>query len=112
MIYTQEELIHFGKGVVIIRSHGVAKEIYKILEERGLICVDATCPFVKKIHRIVERESRDGKHIIIIGDELHPEVQGIKGWAENGVTVIKTVEDAQKFQVSRCKNVCCIANDI
>ena len=47
-----------------------------------MICVDATCPFVKKIHRIVEKESVEGKHIVIIGDESHPEVQGIKGWAE------------------------------
>ena len=90
VIYTQEELMQLQSGVVIIRSHGVAKEIYKILEERGLSCVDATCPFVKKIHRIVEKESMEGKHIVIIGDESHPEVQGIKGWAENDVTVIKT----------------------
>ena len=82
VIYTQEELMQLQSGVVIIRSHGVAKEIYKILEERGLSCVDATCPFVKKIHRIVEKESMEGKHIVIIGDESHPEVQGIKGWAE------------------------------
>lgn len=81
VIYTQEELMQLQSGVVIIRSHGVAKEIYKILEERGLSCVDATCPFVKKIHRIVEKESMEGKHIVIIGDESHPEVQGIKGWA-------------------------------
>ena len=109
VIYTQEELMQLQSGVVIIRSHGVAKEIYKILEERGLSCVDATCPFVKKIHRIVEKESMEGKHIVIIGDESHPEVQGIKGWAENDVTVIKTVEDAQKFHVSSDVKVCVVS---
>ena len=109
VIYTQEELMQLQSGVVIIRSHGVAKEIYTILEERGLICVDATCPFVKKIHRIVEKESVEGKHIVIIGDESHPEVQGIKGWAENDVTVIKTVEDAEKFHVSSDVKVCVVS---
>ena len=79
------------------------------MEERGLSCVDATCPFVKKIHRIVEKESMEGKHIVIIGDESHPEVQGIKGWAENDVTVIKRVEDAQKFQVSSDVKVCVVS---
>ena len=109
VIYSLEELKRLREGVVIIRSHGVAKEIYTILEKQGVSCVDATCPFVKKIHRIVERESRDGKHIIIIGDELHPEVQGIKGWAENSVTVIKTEEDAEKFQVSPDTKICVVS---
>ena len=58
------------------------KRVYRIIEERGLTCVDATCPFVKKIHDIVERESREGKQIVIVGNDLHPEVEGIKGWCE------------------------------
>ena len=65
VIETEEELRRLTSGVVIIRSHGVSKHIYTILEEQGLKCVDATCPFVKKIHRIVEKESADGAHIII-----------------------------------------------
>ena len=90
VIETEEELRRLTSGVVIIRSHGVSKHIYTILEEQGLKCVDATCPFVKKIHRIVEKESADGAHIIIIGDEKHPEVQGIQGWSHTPVTIIKT----------------------
>ena len=90
VIDSEEELQKLSSGVVIIRSHGVPKRIYELLEEQGLECVDATCPFVKKIHRIVEEESKKGKHIVIIGDANHPEVQGIKGWSEKEVTIIKT----------------------
>ena len=56
-------------------SHGVAKHIYDLLEKNKITCVDATCPFVKKIHKIVAEESAKGKEIIIIGNEKHPEVE-------------------------------------
>ena len=58
VIGSKEELAQLSEGTVIIRSHGVAKEIYAVIEEKGLTCVDATCPFVKRIHDIVEKESR------------------------------------------------------
>ena len=54
VIDSEKELDAVDKGVIIIRSHGVARDIYKKIQEKGLTCVDATCPFVKKIHRIVE----------------------------------------------------------
>ena len=72
---------------VIIRAHGVAKEIYDIMEANGLECIDATCPFVKKIHRIVEQKSTEGYHVIVVGDPKHPEVEGIVGWCPGPVTV-------------------------
>ena len=100
VIKTEDELKKLTSGVVIIRSHGVSKHIHTILEEQGLKCVDATCPFVKKIHRIVEKESKGGSHIIIIGDDKHPEVQGIQGWSDTPVTIIKTEEQAENFQAS------------
>ena len=109
VLHSLEELKLLSEGTVIIRSHGVSKEIYDILEERGVNCVDATCPFVKKIHKIVEKESRDGKHIVIIGDEKHPEVQGIKGWAGKRVTVIKNEQDAEMFSVSENTRVCVVS---
>ena len=109
VIRSTDELKGRPKGTVIIRSHGVEKKIYDEIKAQGFEIVDATCPFVKKIHRIVEKESMEGKHIVIIGDESHPEVQGIKGWAENDVTVIKTVEDAQKFHVSSDVKVCVVS---
>lgn len=109
VIHDEEELKQLDAGVVVIRSHGVSKHIYEILEQRNLRCVDATCPFVKKIHRIVEKESAEGKHIVIIGDANHPEVQGIKGWASNEVTILKTEEEAKLFTVENNKKICIVA---
>lgn len=72
----EEELKTADADVVVIRSHGVAKYIYDILEERGITCVDATCPFVKKIHKIVAEKSAEGSYIMIVGNGEHPEVPG------------------------------------
>ena len=82
---------------VIIRAHGVAKEIYDIMEANGLECIDATCPFVKKIHRIVELKSNEGYHVIVVGDPKHPEVEGIVGWCPGPVTVLETPDQAENF---------------
>ena len=109
VLNTLEELKSLTDGIVIIRSHGVSKEVYDILEARGVKCVDATCPFVKKIHKIVEKESAEGKYIVIIGDDKHPEVQGIKGWAGERVTVIKTEEEAEAFYVPENAKVCIVS---
>ena len=109
VIYSEDELRKLTSGVVIIRSHGVPKRIHDILDEQGLKCVDATCPFVKKIHRIVEEESKKGKHIIIIGDAKHPEVQGIQGWSEREVTVVKTEEEAEAFDAPSDTDICIVS---
>ena len=109
VIYSEDELRKLTSGVVIIRSHGVPKRIHDILDEQGLKCVDATCPFVKKIHRIVEEESKKGKHIIIIGDAKHPEVQGIQGWSEREVTVVKTEEQAEAFDAPSDTDICIVS---
>ena len=109
VINSEEELKQLDSGVVIIRSHGVPKRVHDILQEQGLQCVDATCPFVKKIHRIVEEESKKGKHIIIIGDANHPEVQGIKGWSKTEVTIIKTEEEAKEFELSYNADICIVS---
>lgn len=109
VIHSEEELRKLTSGVVIIRSHGVPKRIHDILQEQGLQCVDATCPFVKKIHRIVEEESKKGKHIVIIGDANHPEVQGIKGWSETEVTIIKTEEEAEEFELFHNADICIVS---
>ncbi|MDY2938828.1 MAG: 4-hydroxy-3-methylbut-2-enyl diphosphate reductase, partial [Fusicatenibacter sp.] len=109
VISSEEELDHLLSGTVVIRSHGVPRAVCDKIKEKGLILVDATCPFVKKIHRIVEEESRKGKHIVIIGSEEHPEVQGIKGWAVGPVTVIKTAGEAEEFIPEDGKSVCIVA---
>ena len=65
---------------VIIRSHGVTKATYEALENRGVQIIDATCPFVKRIHGIVSRVEEEGSLPVIIGTRSHPEVEGIAGW--------------------------------
>ena len=90
---------------VVIRSHGVGKPIYDKLKEKNISYVDVTCPFVLKIHRIVEKESLAGNHIIIIGDKDHPEVQGICGWCQGPYTVIKNQEEAEAFVPPKGKKI-------
>ena len=106
----EEELKTADADVVVIRSHGVAKYIYDILEERGITCVDATCPFVKKIHKIVAEKSAEGSYIVIVGNGEHPEVQGIRGWAGEQVTVVQTPEYAERFELpDKDQKVCIVA---
>lgn len=97
------------KGTVVIRSHGISKAEYEWLKAQGYTCVDATCPFVKKIHRIVEEESKKGSHIVIIGTASHPEVQGICGWVQSSVTVIENEEEAREFAKNVPENICIIS---
>lgn len=105
VIDTPEQLEHLQSGTVVIRSHGVKKEIYDLIEKQSLKLVDATCPFVKKIHNIVEKESSSGKQIIIIGNRKHPEVEGICGWCHNNPVVLETEEEAEKLELSGSNEV-------
>ena len=109
VIGSKEELDGVESGTVIIRSHGVSREIQERIEARGLNLVDATCPFVKKIHKIVERESRKGAGIVIIGDAMHPEVEGIRGWCQGDVTVLQTEEEARNFTADSTKKLCLVS---
>lgn len=109
VIETADELGKITEGTVIIRSHGVSKDIYKIIQAQGLECVDATCPFVKRIHNIVEKESEQGSHIVIIGNSGHPEVEGIMGWSNAPATVIESAEEAQNFSQEQGKKLCLVS---
>ena len=104
------ELNSFPKGKIIIRSHGISRAEYHKIEESGFEIMDATCPFVLKIHRLVEKHSAEGNHIIIVGNPMHPEVQGIKGWVNgDAVTVISSVEDAQAFSADSDTKICIVS---
>ena len=109
VIDTVEQLKKIKEGTVVIRSHGVAKEIYDILEQQKLKMVDATCPFVKKIHNIVLDESNNGKTIIIIGNDNHPEVEGIKGWVNGEVIVINKEEQIEKLSLPEQTKACIVS---
>ena len=109
VIDTVEQLKEIKEGTVVIRSHGVAKEIYDILEQQKLKIVEATCPFVKKIHNIVLDESNNGKTIIIIGNDNHPEVEGIKGWVNGEVIVINKEEQTEKLSLPEQTKACIVS---
>ena len=108
-VICEEDLGSLKGGTVVIRSHGVGRKVYNTIKKYGLGYVDVTCPFVLKIHKIVERESSRGAHIVIIGDPDHPEVQGICGWCQGPYTVIRNAEDAEKFNISPEKEVCVVS---
>ena len=85
---------------IIIRSHGVAENVYSELETRGAAVVDATCPYVKKIHDIVRERSKAGDIIVIAGDKDHPEVKGIVGYCKTECYVFANVDEF-KSQISK-----------
>ena len=91
------ELAGITDGIVVIISHGVTKEIHKKLMDTGLEIIDATCPFVKRIHRIVDEESSKGKSIIVVGSSIHPEVEGIVSYAKGPVYVVESPKEASEF---------------
>ena len=109
VIDTEEELETVRDAIVIIRSHGVGKHIYDLLERNGVTVVDATCPFVKKIHRIVQEQQAAGRRVIIVGNPEHPEVQGIRGWGDEGTLVVENADQIENLPVSTKDKLCVVA---
>lgn len=95
-------------GWVVIRAHGVPPEIYREIEKKGSQVVDATCPYVKKIHKLVKTKYEEGYKVIIIGDADHPEIKGINGWCGNSAFIVDSLEDVEKIECCREK-VCVVA---
>ena len=109
VLNSENEISALTKGTVIIRSHGVGKHIYDMLKAQGVQIVDATCPFVKKIHRIVQEQNLQGRRVIIIGDETHPEVEGIKGWGDARTMVVKNEEQMEKLPSFTGEKLCIVS---
>ena len=109
VLNTEEELAALKDGIVIIRSHGVGKHIYELLEANHITVVDATCPFVKKIHRIVEQQTAEGRRVIIIGSPEHPEVQGIRGWGSDTTLVVEKPEQIENLPVGIGEKLCVVS---
>lgn len=80
---------------IIIRTHGIPEKTYKDLKEKKIELVDMTCPFVKRVQKIVNGYHKKGYTIVIIGDKNHPEVVGVNGWCDNSAYVIESVNDVQ-----------------
>lgn len=111
-IRSEEELENIPRdenNVMIIRSHGISKAKQDRLDELGFEIIDATCPFVKRIHKTVMDESRAGKHIIITGNKNHPEVEGIMGWCISEPTVIGSVEEVDDIPFDKNKSYCVVS---
>ena len=81
---------------VVIRAHGIGKAVYDALRERDALIIDATCPLVRKIHRIVKAEEESGRKAVVIGDKSHPEVIGICGWCSDAL-VLSGAEEADEW---------------
>ncbi len=118
-----EELKELPKGTIIIRSHGVSEAVYNEMSSYGHKIMNATCPYVLKIHKIVREHSKQGRHILIFGKSSHPEIQGIIGWckapdqkqeAEDeitgpGCTVIEDLSEAENFNLPLDRKLCIVA---
>ncbi len=109
VLQDEKDLEAVTEGRVVIRAHGVPKKIYDQIENRKLEIIDATCPFVKKIHRIVEKESAAGAQIVIIGKDTHPEVEGIKGWCHTPAVVVESREQANALTLEKGQKVCVVS---
>lgn len=84
---------------VIIRTHGITKNDLSILKQRNLELIDATCPYVTKPQKIVEKMSDEGYDIVIFGDENHPEVKGVKSYAKGNVYVVLNLEEIEGLSI-------------
>lgn len=84
-------------STVIVRAHGISEEEYEKLRENNVNLIDATCPFVKRIHKIVAEEYQKGRQVVIAGDKNHPEVKGINGWCKNSAFIVKDEEDCKEI---------------
>lgn len=95
-----ESIEEIARGkLVIFSAHGVPQSVVRKAEERNLHAVDATCPLVKKVHFRARRYSREGKEVIIIGHEGHPEVEGTKGWVDGPWHVVSTASGIEELVI-------------
>ena len=104
-----EDLNSLPKGTVIIRSHGVSKDVYNFVKQSGHRVVDATCPFVKKIHAIVSVQSGKKKTVVIIGNPKHPEVMGIKGWGDENTYAVENIEQFINLNLKKDEEIVIVA---
>ena len=93
-VHSVENLDSLTEGdTLIIRAHGAPPEIYETCEQRKITLIDATCPFVKRIHKIVQKAAQEGNTVLIAGKANHPEVVGIRGWAGEQAHVLESAAD-------------------
>lgn len=96
-----DEVGHLDAGTVIIRAHGVVPQVIDRAIAGGLTVLDATCPYVKKVHMAAEKLVREGYQLIVVGESGHPEVEGIMGHADDRARVVSTPSDLDAIELSR-----------
>ena len=91
-------------STVIFSAHGVSRAIQDEAERRGLAVFDATCPLVTKVHMEVSRYAREGREVVLIGHEGHPEVEGTMGRYDDlgggAICLVETPEDVDRLDIS------------
>ncbi len=95
-------------STLIIRSHGVIPDVYNDANRHNIKLIDATCPYVRKIHKIVERHNNNGDAIVIVGNKEHPEVMGIKGWAGDDSIVVTSAQELSEDLFANDKPICIV----
>lgn len=95
------DMDHEEIKTLIIRSHGVSPEVYETAKNKDIVLIDATCPYVKKIHKLVASYFKKGYKIIIIGNKTHPEVEGINGWAQQECIIVKDLEELKRLGLNK-----------
>lgn len=99
-----------GKNkILLIRAHGEAKATIEKARRLGYQVIDATCPMVKEIHKIVRRMEKRGYKIIVIGDKNHDEVKGIAGQLKNQAVIIEGINDIDLRRIKKIKKGCVVA---
>lgn len=97
-------------GTVIIRAHGISPQERLALEAKGVYIVDATCPRVKRVQALIQKHSIKGDYCVIVGDEDHPEVRGLSGFAQSGGISISSLEEISKLdQIPADRKLCVVA---
>lgn len=98
-ILKDEEAKALEKGCVILRSHGVSKNIIEDLKTKDITIVNATCPYVRAVQKKVEDHFKAGYQIIIVGNKEHPEVIGANGWCENKALIINDINHLENVEI-------------
>ena len=98
---TASNVSEVEEGTLIIRAHGVVPSVVEDARVRGLDVLDATCPYVKKVHNAAERLVREGYQLIVVGESGHPEVEGIMGHAGDDAHVVSVPGDLDAIDLSR-----------
>lgn len=104
-IHSTENLNKLHHGTVIIRSHGVSPEIYRMLEKKKIEIVDATCPIVKRIQRLVETLAKKEEEIIIVGNEEHPEIKGLIGYSKGNGIILENEKQVKNLPFKKKRAV-------